>query len=101
MQARTTFNRPSTLRARCRRARLRGNTLVEFAVCSVLLVLITVAVTDFSRLFSAADTAASAAAAGAQYGALSPAHWSDFTGMQNAAANDAGPAANITVSATN
>ena len=84
-----------------RRATQRGNALIEFALTSVLLMLITVGVTDFSRLFAIADMAASAASAGAQYGALSPAHWSDFTGMQTAALNDAGTQTGATATATN
>jgi Flp pilus assembly protein TadG len=87
------------LRTRGRRINQRGNALIEFALCSILLMFIIVGITDFSRLFTVADTAASAAAAGAQYGALSPAHWSDFAGMQNAALNDAGTAA-VTAGAT-
>src|ERR1035438_3338557 len=83
------------------RVNQRGNTLIEFALCSVLLMLITVGVTDFSRLFAVADTAASAAAAGTQYGALSPAHWSDYTGMRTAALNDAANATGVTAVATN
>jgi len=73
-----------------RRASQRGNALIEFALSAVILMLLTIGVTDFSRLFAIADVAASAAAAGAQYGALSPAHWSDFAGMQEAALDDAG-----------
>jgi len=101
MKVRTNLRRPASLRAARRRVNQRGNALIELALCSVLLMLITIAITDFSRLFSIADTAASAAAAGAQYGALSPAHWSDFTGMQNAAANDAGNVSGITAVASN
>src|SRR5579862_996314 len=84
-----------------RRAGQGGNALIEFALCSVLLLLITVGVTDFSRLFAVADTTANAAAAGAQYGALSPSHWSDFTGIQTAALNDAGNGTGITATASN
>src|SRR5438552_9563792 len=73
-----------------RQARQRGNALVEFAICSVCLLLITVGVTDFARLFTIADMAASAAAAGTQYGSLSPSHWADYTGMQHAALDDTG-----------
>jgi Flp pilus assembly protein TadG len=101
IKIRKSFQRPAGLRAARRRLNQRGNTLIEFALCSILLMLITVGVTDFSRLFSVADTAASAAAAGAQYGALSPAHWSDYTGMQNAALNDAGNTAGVTTTASN
>jgi Flp pilus assembly protein TadG len=90
-----------SLRGSGKRANQRGSALIEFALCSVLLMLITVGITDFSRLFAVADMATSAAAAGAQYGALSPAHWSDFTGMQTAALNDASNAPGVTATATN
>jgi Flp pilus assembly protein TadG len=84
-----------------RRGAQRGNAMIEFALCAVLLMLITVGVTDFARLFTVADMAASAAAAGAGYGALSPAHWSDYTGMQTAALNDAGNATGVTATGSN
>src|SRR5579862_2892850 len=84
-----------------RRANQRGNALIEFALCSVLMMLIAVGVTDFARLFAVADMAASAASAGAQYGALSPAHWSDYTGQQTAALNDAGNATGVTATGSN
>lgn len=84
-----------------RRGTQRGNAMIEFALCSVLLMLITVGVTDFARLFTVADMAASAAAAGTGYGALSPAHWSDYTGMQTAALNDAGNAKGVTAVGSN
>jgi Flp pilus assembly protein TadG len=84
-----------------RRGTQRGNAMIEFALCAVLLMLVTVGVTDFARLFTVADTAASAAAAGAGYGALSPAHWSDFAGMQTAALNDAGNATGVTAVGSN
>jgi Flp pilus assembly protein TadG len=96
----TRFQCSATVRTR-RRANQRGNALIEFALCAVFLVMITVAVTDFSRLFQVADTAASAAAAGAQYGALSPAHWSDFTGQQTASLNDAGNTPGVTATGSN
>src|SRR5438445_8126836 len=83
-----------------RRTRQRGNALLEFAMCSVLLLLITVGVTDFSRLFTVANIATSAAEAGTQYGTLSPAHYSDFTGMQNAALADAGNLTGVTATAS-
>jgi Flp pilus assembly protein TadG len=84
-----------------RRANQRGNAMVEFAICAVVLMMITIGVTDFSRLFSVAEVSASAAAAGAQYGALSPAHWSDFAGIQEAAQDDAGNVSNATATASN
>jgi Flp pilus assembly protein TadG len=84
-----------------RRASQRGNAMIEFAICAVVMVMITVGVTDFSRMFSVAEVTASAAAAGAQYGALSPAHWSDFAGIQEAAQDDAGSFSNATATASN
>ena len=83
-----------------RRVRQRGNALVEFALCSVLLLLITVGVTDFARLFTIADMAASAAAAGTQYGTLSPAHYTDYSGMQDAALEDTGYLTGATATAS-
>jgi Flp pilus assembly protein TadG len=84
-----------------RRAKQRGNALIEFALCSVFMMMVTVGITDFSRLFAVADMSASAASAGCQYGALSPAHWSDFTGIQTAALNDAANATGVTATASN
>ena len=62
-----------------------GNFLIEFALSSSLLFLIMFGVVDFSRIFSSACAVRGAARAGTQYGMLSPAHYNDFTGMQNAA----------------
>lgn len=84
-----------------RRGTQRGNAMIEFGLCAVVLMLITVGITDFARLFTVADMAASAAAAGAGYGALSPAHWSDYTGMQTAALNDTGNARGVTAVGSN
>jgi Flp pilus assembly protein TadG len=83
-----------------RQARQRGNALVEFAICSVCLLLITIGVTDFARLFTIADMAASAAAAGTQYGSLSPAHYTDYNGMQEAALQDTGNLTGATAAAS-
>ena len=83
-----------------RRTRQRGNALIEFALCSVLLLIITAGVTDFARLFTIADMAASSASAGTQYGALSPAHYGDFAGMQDAALEDTGYLTGATATAS-
>ena len=80
--------------------RQRGNALVEFAVSSVLLLLLSIGVTDFARIFSVADAAASAAEAGTTYGALSPAHYGDLDGMQTAAKDDAGNPTGMTAVAS-
>ena len=80
-----------------RRNKQDGNALVEFALMSVVLLIITCGVADFSRLFSLANMAAGAAEAGLQYGALSPSHWAtpggdteEISGMVTAAKNDTG-----------
>jgi Flp pilus assembly protein TadG len=83
-----------------RQARQRGNALVEFAICSVCLLLITIGVTDFARLLTTAQIAAGGAAAGTDYGSLSPAHYTDFTGMQDAALEDMGNLTGATATAS-
>ena len=77
-----------------------GNALIEFALCSSVLFLMVTGITDFARLFNLADMTAGAASAGIQYGALSPAHYGDLTGMQNAALADTGNYPNATATAT-
>ena len=86
--------------SRRRQQRQRGNALVEFAVSSVLLLLLTIGVTDFARVFSVADAAVSAAEAGTTYGALSPAHYGDLEGMETAAKEDAGNVTGMTATAS-
>jgi Flp pilus assembly protein TadG len=77
-----------------------GNMLVEFALSSSLLFLVMFGVIDFSRIFSSACAVAGAARAGTQYGMLSPAHYNDFTGMQDAALADAGNPSGMTATAS-
>lgn len=89
--------RPASL---ARKARQRGNVLVEFAVTSTVLLIIACGVTGFARIFNVGSMAAGAAAAGVQYGALSPAHYGDLTGMQNAALADTGNYPGATATAT-
>ena len=67
-----------------------GNMLLEFALSSTVLFLLMFGVIDFSRMFSSACAVNGAARAGTQYGMLSPAHYNDFPGMQNAALANAG-----------
>jgi Flp pilus assembly protein TadG len=86
--------------SRLRRIGQRGNALVEFALSSTLLLMLFVGVTGFSRIFNIANMAAGAAQAGILYGALSPAHNGDFTGMQSAAINDTGHYPGSTATAT-
>jgi Flp pilus assembly protein TadG len=82
-----------------KRAGQKGNALIEFAICSVLLMLMTCGIVDFGRVLTDANCAFAAAAAGTTYGALSPAHY-DQTGMQNAAIADTGNAPGVTANAT-
>lgn len=85
----------------CRRSAAEsGNMLLEFALSSSLLFLIMFGVIDFSRIFSSACAVQGAARAGTQYGMLSPAHYNDLAGMQNAALTDAGSPAEMTATAT-
>ncbi|HLJ49917.1 MAG TPA: TadE/TadG family type IV pilus assembly protein [Bryobacteraceae bacterium] len=70
----------------------RGSVILEFAVASTVLMLMTFGVIDFARVFYTANVVDSAARAGTQYGMQSQAHI-DFSGMQTAAYNDAGYAA--------
>ena len=81
--------------------RQRGNALIEFALCSTVLLLMTCGVADFARLFNLANMAVGAASAGLQYASLSPANWSDFSDIQTAALNDTGNYPGATATATN
>jgi Flp pilus assembly protein TadG len=83
-----------------RRRRQRGNALIEFALSSTLLLSIAIGITGFARIFNLANMAAGAAAAGIQYGALSPSHYNDLSGMQTAALNDTGNYAGASAVAT-
>ena len=91
---------PKSRTTRARRTRQGGNSLVEFALMSVVLLMLTCGVADFARLFSIANMAAGAAEAGVQYGALSPSHYSDPSSMRTAALADTGnyPGADATAS---
>jgi len=77
-----------------------GNMLIEFALSSSLLFLVMFGVIDYSRIFASACLVQGAARAGTQYGMLSPAHYNDFIGMQNAALSDAGRPAGMTATAS-
>lgn len=80
--------------------RRSGNMLVEFALSSTVLFLVMFGVIDYSRMFSSACAVEGAARAGTQYGMLSPAHYNDFTGMQNAALANAGSPTGMTATAS-
>ena len=83
-----------------RRKSERGNALIEFALCSVVLFLLSCGVADFARLVTLARLADGGATAGTQYGALSPAHYGDLQGMQDAATAATGNYTGATASAT-
>jgi Flp pilus assembly protein TadG len=69
--------------------RRRGSVLVEFAVMFPLMVLMALGTADFARVFYAGIAVASAAHAGVQYGSVSAGNAGDWTGMQQAAIDDA------------
>ena len=83
-----------------KRNREGGNALVEFALMATVLLLFTAGVSDFGRLPSLATMASGAAEAGVQYGALSPAHFTDLPGIQNAALSSIGNYAGATATAS-
>jgi len=71
-----------------RRFRQAGNVLIEFALMSSLLMLLTLGVVDFGRLFYFGNSAYSGAQAGAAYASLSPTHAADVQGIQDAVLRD-------------
>src|SRR5450759_3579990 len=82
------------------RNRRKGAAAVEFALLGTVFVVLLGIAMDYSRLFYASIEVANAAKAGAQYGAQDTTHASDFTGMQNAAKNDAANVTNLTATAS-
>ena len=77
-----------------------GNMLLEFALSSSVLFLMMFGVIDFSRIFSQACAVQGAARAVTQYGKLSPAHYNDMAGMQDAALSNSGSPAGMTATAS-
>ena len=78
----------------------KGSAAIEFAALGTLFITLLAIAMDFSRVFYANMEVASAARAGAQYGISSSAHWTDYTGMQNAATNDAPNVSGLTATAS-
>lgn len=70
------------------RSRSRGQSAVELASITPILVLMLLAVVDFGRFFYVSIAVHSAARAGAQYGSQSVESAADLTGMTNAANTD-------------
>ena len=71
------------------RSSRRGQSVVELALTSPFLILLTLVASDACRVYFTAIAVNNAAKAGAQYGARSLANSGDITGMQNAALADA------------
>jgi Flp pilus assembly protein TadG len=85
---------------RPRRKNQGGNALIEFALCSTVLLMFLCGITGFSRIFNIESMAQGAAEAGVLYAALSPANYNNLAGVQNAALADTGnyPGATATAS---
>src|SRR5579862_2502710 len=83
-----------------RRSTQEGNALIEFVLIATTLFLFSAGIADFSRLITLISVADGGASAGTQYAALSPAHYNDFTGIQNAAVAGTGNYSGATASAT-
>jgi Flp pilus assembly protein TadG len=79
-----------------------GNSFIETALLLPLMLLICCGAMDFARVLYAGVEIASAARAGVQYGALTPGHSGDISGMERAALADASDLGDsVTASATN
>jgi Flp pilus assembly protein TadG len=78
----------------------RGQSFVEFAIVSPVLLLFLLGIMDFGRVFFVAIELNNAARAGTQYGIQSPANAADVSGMQQAAQSDASNISGITATAS-
>lgn len=79
-----------------------GTAFIEIAILIPVILLLSCGVMDFSRVVYAGIEIAGAARAGVQYGALTPGHSGDTTGMVQAALNDATDlGSTVTASASN
>lgn len=91
----------SVLRAFQRLARLRrseeGGAMVELAVILPVLILISIGVMDYGRVYFTSIAVANAARAGAEWGARTPANSVDQANIQNFAMLDGAEAGTITV----
>lgn len=82
-----------------RENRRRGGAMVEFAVTMPLLLLMTVAASDFSRIFWESTVMSRAAETGAKYGAQDNQSSGEFTDMQRVASNSSSHLENATPTA--
>jgi len=87
--------RLACLVSRC--ASAEGQNLFEFAVAGPILIALALGVIDFGRAYYLSIEVSNAAAAGALYGTQ---HYTDVTGMQQAAQNDAANVSGMTATAT-
>jgi Flp pilus assembly protein TadG len=97
------MRRASRLKTSGRRALLAGEggqSILEFAVLTPVVLLLLVGAIEIGRLAYLSILVNNAAHAGVQYGAQSLATASDNTGMQNAALNDGQNIAGLTASAS-
>jgi Flp pilus assembly protein TadG len=78
----------------------RGSMLVECALLMPIFLIFMFGMVDYSRVFLTAISVASAAQAGAEYGSSSSSAFTDYTGMQNAAAHDAAQLSSFTATAS-
>jgi Flp pilus assembly protein TadG len=78
-----------------------GSALAEMAIVLPLLVLLLIALIEIGRYGDYTIRAGNAARAGVQYGAQNTIAAEDFTGMQNAATNDAQSPPGFTATASN
>lgn len=93
-------NRRRRLKLHSPRGCSRGQSFVEFAVLAPVLLLFLLAIADFGRVFFVAIALNNAARAGTQYGIQSPANAADFSGMAQAAQNDASGISGVTATAS-
>jgi Flp pilus assembly protein TadG len=78
----------------------RGQAVVELALTSPFLLLLTLVASDACRVYYTSIAVNNAAKAGAQYGAQSLANSGDISGMENAALADASQIYGITANAS-
>lgn len=85
--------------SRRRANRRRGGSMAEFAVTMPLLLLMTVAASDFSRMFWQSIVMSRAAESGAKYGAQNNQSSAKYADMQRVASNSSSHIANATPTA--
>lgn len=79
----------------------KGTSFIETAILVPALLLLSCGVADFARIVYAGIEIANAARAGVQYGAQTPGHSGDISGMTQAATDDASDLSGVTATARN